>query len=475
MVELLIARGDRIDELEVRLARLEHLLTWNSGNSSYPPSRDNDLGRTPPVVNPEPAAGKRMRGKQKGAPGANLSWMENCRDRRDVFPEGLCACGSDLADAADMGIVDRYQQHEIPAVTVTVTQYDQHEVACGCGRVHTAERPAGARPGHVGYGPNLQAFAVYLLVVQHIPTHRVAALLEAMAGAAPSVGFVHGMLARTAKLLTAVDQRVRALLALAHVVCCDETPIRVGAKAPRPGRKKADRYLLVACTDLYTRYLLGDRDLATFTASVVADLTGVVVHDRYVNYDSARLDNHDTLLHQLCCQHLLRDCASAAETYPDAEWPAQIADALRALIHQANLARTEGATRLDREIADPLIALIRAGRTVGLSETLHRGNRPGEAKARGLLETLRDREHDVPRFTTDLRIPPTSNQAERDLRPAKIQQNASGRLTSVARTQDRYLIRGVLSTAIKHGHNAIGVLRDAFTGKIWIPPDPLIA
>jgi hypothetical protein len=39
---------------------------------------------------------------------------------------------------------------------------------------------------------------------------------------------------------------------------------------------------------------------------------------------------------------------------------------------------------------------------------------------RDLLERLRDRQADVLRFTTDLRIPPTSNQAERDLRPAKL-------------------------------------------------------
>ena len=67
-----------------------------------------------------------------------------------------------------------------------------------------------------------------------------------------------------------------------------------------------------------------------------------------------------------------------------------------------------------------------------------------------MLEVLRDREADVLRFAHDLNVPPTSNQAERDLRPSKIQQNISGRLTSEQRTQDRYRIRGYLSTAAKH-------------------------
>lgn len=52
---------------------------------------------------------------------------------------------------------------------------------------------------------------------------------------------------------------------------------------------------------------------------------------------------------------------------------------------------------------------------VGLSDTTSHGDRPGERKARLLLEVLRDRDDDVLRFAHDLRVPPTSNQAERDL------------------------------------------------------------
>jgi hypothetical protein len=116
-----------------------------------------------------------------------------------------------------------------------------------------------------------------------------------------------------------------------------------GPKKPKPGKKKAEKYLLVACTELYTHYLLGDRDLDTFKAFVFTDLTDtVIVHDRYQNYDAAELG---VFTHQLCCQHLLRDLAGAGEVYPDAHWPTQIADALRALIHQSNLAREQGRGR----------------------------------------------------------------------------------------------------------------------------------
>ena len=145
---------------------------------------------------------------------------------------------------------------------------------------------------------------------------------------------------------------------------------------------------------------------------------------------------------------------------------------MRGLIHEANLARQAGRDAIEQHIKDELIKQFSDGVKVGLSDTTSHGNRPGERKARLLLEVLRDRQPDVLRFAHDLKVPPTSNQAERDLRPSKIQQNISGRLTSEKRTEDRYRIRGYLSTAAKHGRNTVDVLRQAILGHPWIPPDP---
>jgi hypothetical protein len=45
-------------------------------------------------------------------------------------------------------------------------------------------------------------------------------------------------------------------------------------------------------------------------------------------------------------------------------------------------------------------------------------------------------------------------------------------LTSEKRTQDRFTIRGYLSTALKHGRNMMDTLREAILGRLWTPPDP---
>jgi transposase len=98
------------------------------------------------------------------------------------------------------------------------------------------------------------------------------------------------------------------------------------------------------------------------------------------------------------------------------------------------------------------LTLFRRGVTVGLSQVRRvPGAKTKQPPARLLLECLRHREADVLRFLTDTAIPPTSNQAERDLRPSKTQQKISGRLRSEKTTQDRYAIRGYASTAALSG------------------------
>ena len=178
-------------------------------------------------------------------------------------------------------------------------------------------------------------------------------------------------------------------------------------------------------------------------------------------------------LHQLCTQHILRDLEDAAQSYPDAIWPGQAAEALRALIHAANVSRAKGLAAVpDEDIAADL-RLFRNAVRAGLSEIRKvPGAKAKQKPGRMLLECLKDREADVLRFLGDLRIPPTSNQAERDLRPSKTQQKISGRLRSETATRNRYAIRGYLDTARKHGEPVMAVIRDALAGNSWMPPLP---
>jgi len=452
----LVALAEEVRELRRRMGR-------NSGNSSMAPSADDVPGRNAPAPKPERRGGGRKPGKQPGAPGAHLAWAADPDETIERYPAGRCECGAGLAGAADLGVAASHQVIDVPLETASVVQHDLHEVACGCGRVHRAAPPPGTgAPGTVTYGLQVQALVVYLIAVHAIPVHRCAELIGALTGAEPSPGFVHSMIGRAAAAVADANKAIRALIILAHVVSADETPIRVG-----PGPKTRKKYLLVACTNLLTYYFLGGRTLKTFTAFVLPDLAGtVVVHDRYQNYDAI-----PGLIHQLCTAHLLRDLADAAETYPQAHWPVQITQALQAMIHAANTAREQGLAAIPADIMAPLEKAFRHGVLLGLKEVRENPGRKQEP-FRELLRCLRDRQDDVLRFTTDLRIPPTSNQAERDLRPAKTQQKISGRLRSQTTTSHRYAIRGYASTAIKHGISALTAIRDALAGNPWMPPIP---
>ena len=331
------------------------------------------------------------------------------------FPEGTCGCGRNLAGARDLGVRYSHQVTDLPEARAETVQHDRHEVQCACGQVHVAGPPpeAGGAPGTVTYGLNLQAWCVFLMVMHHVPVERCADILGSMSGTRPSDGWVHALLARAATAVAAANKTIRALIILARVVCGDETPIRSG-----PGPKTKKRYLQVACTSLLTYYFLGSRDLPSFKDFIYSDLHGtVIVHDRYVNYD------HFTgVSHQLCTAHLLRDIEDAVQSYPDAIWPGQIAEALRSLIHAANLSRDQGLAAVPGETTAEHLTLFRRGITVGLSQVRRvRGAKTKQPPARLLLECLRYREADVLGFSP---TPPSPDQQPGRTRPAALQDPA---------------------------------------------------
>ncbi len=195
-----VALAAEVRDLRRRLGR-------NSGNSSMAPSADDLPGRAAPEPKPKRERGGRKPGGQPGAPGSHLAWSDDPDDTVPHFPAGACACGADLAGAADLGVAASHQQVGIPLSAARVTQHDLHEVACGCGRVHRAAAPAGTgAAGTVTYGLNLQAWCVYLMAAHAIPVHRCAELIESLTGARPSAGFVHGMIRRAAAAVAAANK-----------------------------------------------------------------------------------------------------------------------------------------------------------------------------------------------------------------------------------------------------------------------------
>jgi len=101
-----------------KIARLERLISRNSGNSSMPPSTDDQPGKKPPERKPRRGGGKRNPGRQPGAPSAYLAWNDHPDTTIPHFPEGSCQCGADLAGARDLGVRYSHQVTDLPQVYV---------------------------------------------------------------------------------------------------------------------------------------------------------------------------------------------------------------------------------------------------------------------------------------------------------------------------------------------------------------------
>lgn len=449
---MVAAQAARIEQLEALVAELQRRLGQNSRNSSKPPSSD---GPGKPARRSLHGSG-RSPGKQPGTPGASLSRTTDPDVVIDHLPQACRGCGSELARAADAGVVVR-QVVDIPQISVSTTEHRMHKRRCGCGVVTTAEAPREAT-GPVVYGPNLRALAVYLLVFQHVPVQRTAMLLADVCGAGVSTGWVCRTLAQTADALADVDRLVKTLLTAAHVLHVDETSTQVAGR----------RYWLhVACTPLLTAFHLhpcrGRAAVDEF--GILPAFAGVCVHDALSVYDAHA---YPTAVHALCAAHLIRELTAADEAHPGQKWPTQARDALLALNTAAHRARTAGLSLIPPEIAEFYLTLFRQAIAVGLS--LH-PRAPGreQSKTRNLLERLRNRVTQVLRFAHDLTVPFTNNQAERDLRPAKTQLKISGCHHSTTGAAAWLRVRGYISTARKHGINVMTAIRDAVTGNPWTP------
>jgi transposase len=450
-----------VAELRGQLDAALRAASRNSGNSSMPPSADDLPGRRPPARKERRAAEraekKRKPGKQPGAPGAAMRWRK-ADEVVGHFPQGDCACGADLADAADLGVARSYQHHDVPEPH-NKTPFPPLWFP------PPPPPPAGVPDAPLSVGPRLSAMAVYLSVFQHVPVERAQALISDLTGGVVSAGFVHSCLGKAAGLVSDAVRLIRTLIAAAPVAGFDETTLRSGPA----GDKK---YVHGAFTELYSAFWLGTRGLETMReAGILPSFAGIAVTDRYKGYYSETWRH--LAGHQACAAHIVRDFADCAETYPDAAWPEQAIRSLRGLIRAWHAAREQGLPAIPAADREPLETEFRRAVTVGLaavSRVPGPRNTVKQKPGREMLEFCRDRQADVLRFTTDTAVWPTNNISERGVRPLKTQQKISGRLTSDDVTQDRLDIRGYVDTARKHGHNAYDVLHQLMLGNPWLPP-----
>lgn len=445
---------ERVERLEAENAELRRRLGMNSTNSSKPPSADC-------LARPERKRGKgsgRRRGKQPGAPGSALRLVDDPNETLEHRADRCAnpACGAALADAVEYAR-QRRQVFELPEVKPHVVEHQIVALRCGCcGQVTEGSAPE-AVGGRAQYGSTVKAAAVYGRGAQFLPYGRVAKLLADLLGIRVSVGFVHSVVAEAAARLGPFVSHLAAALHLEKVLHVDETPARVAG---------GHKYVHVACTNTLTLFHVGGRSAADIDAGgVLPGFGGTLVRDGYAAYQ--HLTEAD---HAWCGAHLIRDLRGAHETDPaNQSWAEHMANTLLIAKKMTEQAVAEGHDRLTDQqrsfIGSCYAGAIAQGRAENPPDTA--GELPRAGK---LVERFAKHRDMILRYTVDLAVPFTNNQAERDLRPVKVQQKASATWRTLQGLTDFATLRSYLSTAAKHGQDALDVLTQLFTAGPWLPP-----
>jgi transposase len=356
----------------------------------------------------------------------------------------------------------RHQVTDIrPAPAPTVTEYVAQAKACPCcGTVTEGELPPHVR-ARASFGPEVHAQAANLTCGHHIPIWRSTVLLCQLAGVAVSAGWMAGVRGKAAALVEASGfmDRVRELLKTAPAVHADETPARASG---------GTRYVHLACTAYLTCMHTGDRSAEAIDAGgVLPGYTGIIVRDGYAGYE------HLTdALHAWCGAHLLRDLKSLYDFEPgQQDWAQQMASLLIQARDAAAAARQAGQAVLGAAVLADLVTRYRATAADGLAANLYR--RTATAKdARRIARRFLHFEDLILRFATRPGLDIfTNNEAERTIRPVKVQQRSSGGCwRTLQGLADFAIVQSYLSTAAKWGLSKLDALRDLFNGHAWLPP-----
>ncbi len=307
----------------------------------------------------------------------------------------------------------------------------------------------------------MHAQAANLTCGHYIPLDRAAQLLAQVTGLAASTGWMAGVRGKAAALIEAsgFGQKVRDLLRDSPALFADETPARAAGGL---------RYVHLACTRYLTLMHTGNRTAAAIdSGGVLPGYAGILVRDGYGGY--AHLTD---AAHAWCGAHLLRDLKDVHGAEPEIqEWAGKMARLLLRARDDDAAARRDGKTALEPAVLEDLLTSYRAITAEGRALNLFRHNANART-ARALARRFENFEDMILRFATrpDLDIF-TNNEAERTIRPVKVQQRTSGGCWRTLHGLAEFAtVQSYLSTAAKWGIPRIDALRDLFHGHPWIPP-----
>lgn len=440
----------QLEELSVRLlqqaakiAELESRLNQNSRNSHQPPSRDG-LKKKPALSKPK---GKKP-GGQKGHPGNTLKMVAQA----DVVVEHLptvCSCGHSLAGVESFELASR-QVFDLPEPKLEVTEH--RTLACICPHCRSVQQ--GLFPDEVAasvqYGPGVRSLVVLLNNSCQLPFGKIRQLFADLFGYAINESTQVAANQQCYEALEETSAHIQQCLEASEVNHYDETGLRVAGRL----------HWLHTCSNEHFTHLFvhpkrGQQALDS-EASILPQASGWAVHDCYASYF-----RYDHCRHAVCGAHLLRELQAWQEQ--GSRWAKRMHELLLYAYHRSDQGRGVVAKFdfIKRRFAH--IAQMADREEPPPSQSPKR-KRVKRTKGRNLLERMLLRQDAVLAFAQYAEVPFTNNQAERDIRRAKIKQKVAGCFRTFQGAQVYARIEGFLSTARKQQRPVFRELLDTFSG-----------
>jgi transposase len=294
-----------------------------------------------------------------------------------------------------------------------------YQGVCDCGEAHCAAFPLGVN-ARAQYGDSVRAVVAYLSKYQLIPYERVQEMMGELFKTPLSEGTVDNICKRGVSGLETFEMKVKDELLDEKSLHVDETPIRVeGGKG----------YLHVASSKAlsFLSYHRKRGMEAVKEIGVLEKFKGLLVHDcfsMYFNYGGG---------HVICNAHLLRELTFIEEKYAY-RWAHELKIFLLDTKGLVDQYKGEGLTHLHHSDSDRLalefeLILLRGRSEMKelIAKVQNRGKSRGKQHpALNLGNRMLRLKGDILRFMYDFDLPFTNNEAERDLRMAKVHMKISG-------------------------------------------------
>jgi transposase len=449
-------------EQEVRIRELEARLNKDSHNSSKPPTSD---GLKKPHKHGLRHKSNKKNGGQEGHEGHRL---EPVADPKHIAVHEVTRCHQCQAslEGVEAEAYEERQVFDLPKeVKIEVTEHRVEIKHCPqCGAINKGEYPVEVSQ-KTQYGPRVRSQMVYFNNYQLVPLKRTAEIIADLYQHSLADGSILAAVKEVARRVAPVNEKIKEhLVTTQEAVHFDESGMREGGL----------KWLHSASTALVTFLAIHAKrgQIAMDKIGILPKRKGWCIHDfwkPYLTYQQAK--------HGLCNAHLMRELTYLVENFQQSWAEAmiklltEIQKAVPAAIELGQDAffteqLADFQNRYDQIVAEGLLANPPPEQTEG--QTRKRG-RVKQTLPKNLLDRLRDHPDMVLAFMNDFTVPWDNNQAERDIRMAKLKQKISGCFRSEKGSDAFCQVRSYISTAHKNKQPILDAIYLALVGRPFIP------